>query len=61
MGKAEELVKQKVEAQGVQGVVKFTKSKENRKILVNNIDAFVQERSDDCGRFVGDFASLRIP
>lgn len=61
MGKAEELVKKKMEANSWQGVVKFTKSKEVRKICVNDSDAFIQAHSDECGNFVGDFIDLRIP
>ena len=61
MGKAEELVKKKMEANSWQGVVKFTKSKEVRKICVNDLDAFIQVHSDECGNFVGDFIDLRIP
>lgn len=61
MGKAEELVKQKLEKHGKEGTVKFTKSKEVRKILFNNVDAFVQSRTDATGSFVGEFADLQIP
>ena len=61
MGKAEELVKEKMQATSMQGTAKFVKTKEARKICVNDADAFVQTPSDACGNFRGVFSDLRIP
>ena len=61
MGKAEELVKEKLQQHGNQAKVKYVKGKEARKICCDDGDAFVQLQPDACGSFVGDFVELCIP
>ena len=61
IAKAEELVKAKMAKFGKHGDVKYVKSKDVRKITVDDVDAFVQMWSDDSGNFVGDFDDLRLP
>ena len=62
MRKAEELIRQKLSSKSVslEGV-KYEKTKESRKIVVNEQDAFVQERGNSFGAFAGEFTDLSLP
>ena len=60
IGKVEELIKAKMDQVGKQGNVKYVKTKDVRKITVDDMDAFVQMWSDDSGNFLGDFSDLRL-
>ncbi len=61
MYKAEVLIKEKIQKRGASGDVKYTKSKDERKVTVNGVNAFVQLRTDARGNFCGDFADLVLP
>ena len=60
--KAEELIKQKLSSTSVgDAAVKYVKTAESRKVVVNEKDAFVQERGVSLGASVGDFSDLSLP
>ena len=61
MRKSEELIKEKLQEQGAQSIVKYEKAKESRKIMVDGAEAFVQRAADPLGCFVGRFSELKIP
>ena len=57
MRKAEEEIHKHVRGLGA---VKYTASKDERKITVDGVNAFVQKRGDEYGTFVGAFAALKL-
>lgn len=60
MYKAEELVKTHAKAAGKSVSIEWGKSKTQRAVMVGDVIAFVQEPSDVCGKFVGEFSDLKF-
>ena len=60
MRQSEKLIRDKLTTHSMQKEVKFVKSKELRKIVVDGADAFVQLQTDSLGSFVQDFNDLSL-
>ena len=59
--KAEEMIKEKMRSKNMHEQVKYTATKESRKLTVKNTVAFLQLRDDVAGRFQSGFADLKLP